>query len=150
MNRYPGWRPKTKGLDRGRRQGARWVFVTPEGGLVEYDLAKTIGVDGRGWILFRSRKEAKRWIALRAEAEFGTIRNLRRQVDFPLFAVRPDGAKEKACSYRADFVYERNVPGTAESVVVEDSKPGGGLREDVYKLKKRWFEIQYGRPILET
>jgi hypothetical protein len=147
--------------------GAKWCYVSPDGMMVEYELAKTHNViDKKTWILFKSRKEAKRWIGLLEEQKFGSIRNLRRQVDFPLFATRPDGLKEKICVLRVDFVYERmagravgsgregglfSEPGWEE--VIEDVKPRKGpnqLREDVYKLKQKWFESQYGKRILET
>jgi hypothetical protein len=74
-------------------------------------------------------------------------------VRFPLFAVNPGGLKVKICELRLDFAYE-TIGGSVngENVWItryEDVKPTGGLREDAYLLKKKWFEAQYGITIVE-
>lgn len=59
------------------------------------------------------------------------------QVRFPIHV---NGVK--VCSYVADFVVHFH-DGHRE---VHDAK---GFRTDVYKLKKKMFEAEYGEPILE-
>lgn len=123
--------------------------------LYAYKLAKQMGIKGK---FFRSGKEAKRYLSLLILEEAGKIRNLRTQVDFQLQARRPDGLMENVCAYRADFVYEE-FREYAWIEVVEDTKPSGfkvkngkkvPFREEVYLLKKKWFEAQYGKEIRET
>ena len=111
-------------------------------------------------------------MSLLIAAEGGGIRNLRRQVRFPLQTRRPDGLLETVCTYVADFVYDEPVPVDAPGAggfclgdthkwveVVEDTKPGGfkmkagkrvPFREEVYELKRKWFQAQYGKAIRET
>ncbi len=130
-----------QGADRGTRRGARWVFVTPTLEMIEYQK----GTKRDDWILFRSRKEAKRWIALKIWEKAGGIRNLARQVRYPLTTTTPDGLKATVATYVADFVYEEGY-----QLVIEDVKPTGGLREDVYLLKRKWMKIEHEIEILET
>jgi hypothetical protein len=83
----------------------------------------------------------------------GEIRNLRRQVSFALQCRNVVGLLETVTRYTADFTYQERVrtsSGPTWAAVVEDVKPKGGLREDSYLLKKKWFEAQYGMPIRET
>jgi len=99
-----------------------------------------------------SNKETRRAQYLQTLQAAGLISNLREQVDYELipaqyapawegqYAPPAEGMikvklLERACSYRADFVYndERGV------LHVEDAK---GMRTDVYKVKKKlmlWF-----------
>lgn len=130
-----------QGADRGTRRGARWVFVTPTLEMIEY--AKD--TKRPEWILFRSRKEAKRWIGLCVLKQAGLVRNLARQVRYDLTTTTPDGLKEIVTRYVADFVYTE-----FGKRIVEDVKPTGGLREDIYLLKKKWMQIEHGIEILET
>jgi hypothetical protein len=142
------FRKKFGGLDRGRgMMGAKHCWVDDT--LCLLDTKPAHRADH-----FQSRREAKRWIALKQEEKFGGfIRNLRRQVRFPLHATRPDGLKVKICSYVADFVYERKHPNPhlADHVgwreVVEDSK---GMKTDVYKIKAAWLLIEHGITIQEV
>jgi hypothetical protein len=136
-------------LDRGRAtMGAKHCWVTDSLALLDTKPAERAD-------FFRSRREAKRWIALKQEERFGgVIRNLRRQVKFKLHATRPDGVKVHVCSYVADFVYERKVNSAANHhliqfaegapeqwwEVIEDSK---GHKTDIYTLKKKWLEAEY-------
>lgn len=133
------------GQDRGTAMmGAKRCYVTPDLQLLD---TKPPGASD----FFQSRREAKRWIALKQEERFGgSIRNLRRQVRYPLHATRADGLKVKIGAYVADFVYERrraagsmaaSIKGDAEWFeVVEDAK---GHRTDTYKWKKHHFEVEY-------
>lgn len=143
-------------LDRGQgMHGAKWVYVTPEGHMINYAQLKLEGGQKHDdWLLFKSMKEAKRWIALLGMQNVGHVRNLARQVRFDLLVTRPDGIKEKIGVYVADHVFERRRLNVAEGVlealawekVVEDVK---GYREDLYKWKRRHFEAQYGMPLSE-
>lgn len=140
-----GGRGGGKGRDRGSRQGARWVVVDAERRIVEWALAQQHKTQGRK---FQSVREAKRYIGLLGRRDRGEIRNLRLQVDWPLYAVRPDGLKERVCNYRCDFVFDELLEdGTWKLDVVEDAK---GWKQDAYLLKSKWFAIQYGFPIRET
>lgn len=96
--------------------------------------AEPVVIEG---LRFGSRKEGERWQTLRYAEGAGLIRNLRRQVRFPL-CVGP----VRIGFYVADFVYEQ---GGAE--VVEDCK---GMRLPLYTWKKKHFEAQYQREIRET
>jgi len=167
-------------LDRGRRQGAKWCYVRPDNLIVDYKLAKEHGAIPKDWIRFQSQREAKRFIYLKGEQEFGNIRNLRTQLDCPLYAIRPDGLKEKICVLRVDFCYDRpikrNAGGNLRNGVsgfgarpIGTGRPAGGAtepnapygweevhedtkgwRQDAYILKKKWFEAQYGKQLEES
>ena len=120
-----------------------------------------MGIEG---IVFRSGKEAKRWLSLRTLERAGRIRNLRRgkEATFNLQTRNPEGLMVTVARYIADFVYEEpNIGGPAYgwTEVVEDAKPSGfqvkhgkkvPFREEIYSLKKKWFEAQYGKEIRET
>lgn len=102
--------------------------------------AKKTTVDG---ITFDSRKEADRYLTLKAMEEDGLIENLRRQVRYELVpAFDVDGRHYRPVSYTADFVY---VAGG--KTVVEDVK---GMKTDVYQLKSKLFARRYGLSIRET
>lgn len=102
--------------------------------------AKKTTVDG---ITFDSRKEAGRYVMLKAMEEEGLIGDLRRQVRYELVpAFDVDGRHYRPVFYVADFVY------TADGkTVVEDVK---GMRTDVYRLKSKLFARRYGMSIRET
>lgn len=89
-----------------------------------------VRIDG---VYFPSRLEARRWHDLQLLARAGRIANLRRQVAYPL---------EHGGTYRADFVYDEDG-----RTVVEDAK---GMVTDLYALKRRQFESQYGITIREV
>jgi hypothetical protein len=86
---------------------------------------------------FDSKKEAERYLALKAELAAGRISGLRLQVRFP---IRINGVV--VCRYVADFVYVRN-----RQRVVEDVK---GHITAVYKLKKRLMQAAHGIAIEEV
>ena len=91
-------------------------------------------VDG---IRFDSAREARRWCELQALERAGEIRDLRRQVEYP---VEVNG--RRICYYVADFVYR-----TPKGVTVEDAK---GHPTPVYRLKKKLVEALYGFEIREV
>ena len=102
--------------------------------------AKKATVDG---ITFDSRKEAGRYLTLKAMEEKGLIENLRRQVRYELVpAFDVDGRHYRPVFYVADFVYVEEA-----QTVVEDVK---GMKTDVYRLKRKLFARRYGMNIKET
>lgn len=142
---WPGWdnylpRPGAAAANRGTRLGARPVVLTPDGHVVAASTAKAAGTMGT-W--FASKKEAARWRELTWLAETGAIRQLRRQVRFPLHAPGRDGGVLVG-HYVADFVYERDG-----LEVVEDVK-GPARREDLYLWKKRHLHAEHGIQIQEV
>lgn len=109
-------------------------------------------VDG---IAFDSKKEAARYQELRLLEKAGAIKNLRRQVEYTLIPAQrapdrigPKGGRkpgrvlERACTYRADFVYEENG-----QTVVEDVK---GMRTEVYRIKRKLMLYTHGIRIREA
>lgn len=116
-------------------------------------------VDG---IRFASKKEARRYGELKLLERTGEIRKLRRQPRYALCSLVIEGAdvrdlhagtptprRRVVCEYVADFEFEERRDGHPEGwrVVVEDAK---GMRTDVYRLKSKWFEAQYGVTIREV
>jgi Protein of unknown function (DUF1064) len=99
-------------------------------------------IDG---LRFASTAEGRRYAELKLLARAGTIRDLRCQPVFPLTAIADDLTCSKVAVYRADFSYQEQQAG-AWVLVVEDVK---GVRTPVYRLKKKWFETQYGVAIRE-
>jgi hypothetical protein len=167
-NTFGAFRPSGRG-DRGTRRGAKRCIVTADLQILDHEIAKLAGIKGA---FFQSGSEAKRWVALNMLLRAGHVRNLRRQVKFPLHVVRPDGLKETIGSWTADHVYEERQAvgpdefkpwkGEADAApqppsrevwrwieVVEDVKPSGGHREDLYLWKRLHFECEYGRKIIE-
>jgi hypothetical protein len=117
-------------------------------------------VDG---LRFDSKREAARYNVLKVRLRAGDIRRLKCQPRYALCALVIDNAdvrdinkgtnsprRHPVAEYVADFEYEesdRGYGGVTWRVVVEDAK---GARTDLYKLKKRWFEAQYGITVLES
>ena len=97
--------------------------------------AQRTEVDG---IKFASKKEAKRYVQLKAFERAGLIKNLRLQVPYQIIAKSKYG---RAIKYIADFVYIEDG-----QTVVEDVK---GFKTDVYKLKKRLMAEVYGVEVKE-
>lgn len=91
-------------------------------------------IDG---MVFDSKLEAGRYMALEAMLKAGEISLLRRQVPF-----RIEVAGVLVCKYVADFTYL----GKAGDLVVEDAK---GHSTDVYKLKKKLMRAVLGIEITE-
>jgi hypothetical protein len=92
-------------------------------------------IDGRR---FASKKEARRYLALRLLERAGEISSLACQVRYPLSV---NGIK--VCTYVADFVYRDKGGGD----ICEDVK---GYRTTVFKLKKLLMFAIHGIKILET
>jgi hypothetical protein len=86
---------------------------------------------------FASTGERERWGELQTLARLGAIRDLRRQVRYPLRI-----ADELVTTYVADFVYDEEG-----STVVEDYK---GFRTGEYRLKARLMRLLLGIVIRET
>ncbi len=96
---------------------------------------------------FDSRKEAARYRELLLLEKAGKISNLRRQVKFELLPKQTDEngkCIEKACTYKADFVYRDNE---LNREIVEDVK---GMRTDVYKIKRKLMLYMRGIRISEV
>ena len=91
-------------------------------------------------IVFDSRKEARRYCELLLLVNGNYIKNLQRQVKYELIP-KQDG--ERACSYKADFVYHDAKTG---KMVVEDTK---GYRTEAYKIKRKLMLYKYGIKITE-
>jgi hypothetical protein len=116
-------------------------------------------VDGH---TFASKREAKRYGELILLARAGHIRELKLQPRYALCPLVIDRAdvrdvnagepSKRRCpvaNYVADFQYEesdRGYGGVSWRVVVEDAK---GMKTETYRLKKKWFEAQYGIEIRE-
>jgi len=99
----------------------------------KYGAKRTI-VDG---IVFDSKREAARYVALRTLLRAGKISGLQLQ---PKYDLTVNGVK--LGKYIADFMYVENG-----SVIVEDSK---GFKTPVYRLKKKLLKALYGVEIRET
>jgi hypothetical protein len=78
-------------------------------------------------VTFDSRKEAARWVELKALESAGALTALRCQVRIPVVV---NGSK--VCVYVADFVYIANG-----RRVVEDVKSAFTRKLPVYRLKKK-------------
>ena len=93
---------------------------------------------------YDSKKEAARARELRFLQMDGQIRNLQEQVKFELIPSQRENGKvvERACSYVADFVYERNG-----QQVVEDTK---GFRTKDYIIKRKLMLQVHGIRISEV
>ena len=89
-------------------------------------------------IVFDSKKEAHRYYELSILQAAGEISNLQRQVTYELIP-KQDG--ERACTYKADFVYQENG-----KTVVEDVK---GVRTDAYTIKRKLMLWVHGIKIRE-
>ena len=100
----------------------------------KYHAVKTT-IDGK---TFDSKKEAVRYMELCLLEDAGEIQDLRTQVPYELI---PKQAGERACIYKADFVYQQNG-----ETVVEDVK---GMRTDAYKIKRKLMLWRYGIKIRE-
>ena len=95
-------------------------------------------VDG---ITFDSKGESIRYQQLKLLEAAGEIRDLKRQIKYPLVV---NGVK--IADYVADFRYVNSDDG---AVVVEDFKSKATITP-VYRLKKKFMLAIYGITILET
>lgn len=87
-------------------------------------------------MLFASKAERGRWMDLRLMEKAGEIKELQRQVKYPL---EVNGMH--ICDYIADMVYEKG------GLVVEDVK---GYRTEIFKLKKKLMLACHGIEVKET
>ena len=99
---------------------------------------RKVTIDG---ITFDSKKEGQRYQELKLLQRAGKIRDLRLQVEFELI---PKQAGERACKYKADFVY--HLADTGE-MVVEDVK---GKRTRDYIIKRKLMLWRHGIKIVEV
>lgn len=121
------------------------------------NLAKPVALPGGE--KYDSKAEMRRHGDLLMLERAGDIRNLRRQVSYPLsightpIKIRSPRYKNgRQCVYTADFVYEEMMPTTGGKpspwpTVVEESK---GYYTDVARLRMAIFEAQYGIEIRRT
>lgn len=102
---------------------------------------KKVEVNG---MKFDSKREARRYLDLKAMEVAGQIKNLQLQVKYTLIpSQKIDGVVvEREVSYVADFVYEQNG-----KTVVEDSK---GHRTDTYIVKRKLMLYIHGIRIREV
>ena len=101
--------------------------------------AKKTTVDG---ITFDSKREAERYVELKALQRYGQIEKLVMQPAFVLQEpfVRPNGQKVRAIKYVADFQYIERKGLDRWFSVVEDVK---GVETPVFKLKRKLFWAEY-------
>lgn len=128
----------------------------------KYGAKKTVA-DG---ITFDSKKEAQRYHELKLMQQSGQITQLRFQPRYTLFALTLEHAdlrdcysgivsnrRQFVCEYVADFEYrqtEGTVLGIVTRTVVEDVKSPATRKKEVYRLKRKLFEAQYGITIREV
>ena len=95
---------------------------------------------------FDSMGEYARWKDLKLLEKGKVIHGLKRQVKFELIpaTVLPNGKKQRAVTYVADFRYYDSREG---KWITEDYK---GYQTEVYKLKKKLVYYIYGIEIKET
>jgi len=96
-------------------------------------------VDG---IVFASKKEAKRYLYLKALERAGQIWDLQLQPAFKTFI-----AGKPFCTYTADFSYWIDHK---QRQVVEDVKSSGTAKDAAYRLRKKAAELQYGIKVSEV
>ena len=120
---------------------ARYLLVWRRCGLWHYD--KPDGCKACGVLatfqFFHSEGEAKRWARLLMLVRAGEVRNVRRQVTFPLMTIGPKGPIEWA-KLVADFTYDEK-DGDDWVPIVEDYKAVAGMSPDA-ALKIRCLEAQ--------
>lgn len=144
-----------------KAQDARSGLGTSKGTRSKYGAVKTT-VDG---IAFDSAKESRRYRELLNLSRVGQVRGLRVQPRYTLCALVVDGAeladvnagaivnrRHPVCEYVADFVYQEPavILGGSWRWVVEDVKSVATRKKEVYRLKRKLFEAQYGIQIREV
>lgn len=103
-------------------------------------------------IRFDSKKEARRFLQLKAMEQNGEISDLRLQVNFTLQEgyTKPDGERVKPIVYKADFTYKkRDENGRYTLYIVEDVKTKG-TRTEKYKIKRKLFMEKFQLEITEV
>lgn len=103
--------------------------------------AKKTTLDG---LVFDSKREARRYVELRAMERSGEISNLQRQVRVELIpSFDCDGKHFRGIYYVVDFTYTDADGNT----VWEDVK---GMKTSVYLIKRKLVAYRYGKIIKET
>lgn len=100
---------------------------------------KKVEIDG---YTFDSRKEGDRYLELKLMLRAGVIKDLQMQVPFELI---PKQQGERACTYKADFVYTDIATGKQ---VVEDVK-SKATKTPEYKIKKKLMLWVHGIRVVE-
>lgn len=122
-------------------------------------IAKTVTLPGGE--KYASKAEMERHSTLLMRERLGEIRNLRRQVKYPLSIegrpikiTSPRYKNGRQCVYTADFVYEERSVGAHNGVqfvswrmVVEESK---GFYTEAARLRMAVFEAQYNIKVRRT
>lgn len=90
---------------------------------------------------YDSRREHRRALELRLLMQSGEITELREQVEYIVIEKQ---IGERACKYRADFVYRDVASGVT---VVEDVK---GYANPVWRIKKKLMLKVHGIRVRET
>lgn len=94
---------------------------------------------------FQSKREADYWVLLKVRESVGEITDLKRQQSFYLLCPIPDRKSFiSAAFYVADFTY---VDCSDYRLHVVDAK---GKRTALYRLKRKWLELQDGIIIEEV
>lgn len=96
-------------------------------------------------ITFDSKKEAARYVELKALEQVGKIRSLARQRKFPL-----EVNKVKICDYVCDFEYFELGPDGVWEWIVEDVKSAITRKLAAYRYKKRLMLAIWRVEIRET
>lgn len=99
-------------------------------------------IDG---IVFDSKREAQRYAELQLLQRAGKIRDLSMQVEFELIP-KQDG--ERACKYKADFVYY--VADTGKMVVEDVKGYKKGAAYQLFSIKRKLMLWQHGIKIVEV
>lgn len=99
-------------------------------------------------IKFDSKKEAERYIHLKAKEKNGEITGLKRQVRYELIPSQRINGRvvERKCDYVADFVYFDELK---KETVVEDVK-SKATRTSTYIIKRKLMLQKYGIRIKEV
>lgn len=99
-------------------------------------------------VLYDSRKESRRAVALDWMVRAGVIRNLERQKKFILQDGFVDNQRNKIrpITYVADFVY---FDKEQQKWIVEDVKSPATRQDKVYVLKKKMFLYKYPEYIFQ-
>jgi hypothetical protein len=127
------------------RQYAQLLAGKPITGAAKWGNEKTT-VDT---LVFDSKFEAKVYQQLRIRERIGEIRNLRRQVEFPI-----EIKGIEICVYVADFIFEertdayRNGAPDKWEPVIADAKSTATRREATYRIKAKLMRALY-QPIRE-
>lgn len=145
-----------KAVRKRNKFGARvtWVCSACEGHFQTGEEDGRCSLCGHLLIRFASRAEAERWCELRMGERLGVIRNLLRQVSYPLHAggvplkIRSDRyANGRLVVYRADFDYELRNGADNWEHITEDMK---GQDTPLSAHKRAHVEAEYGIRVLVT